>query len=710
MAVIRDEGEIEFHLRIDGQPDDEFKVVKFDGFEAISELYEFDIELASENAEAAFGAIVGKAIALTIRGKMVDDVQQPDTYLHGIASRLEQTHIGERLTTYYMKLVPRFWTLRKRIDTRIFPPGLTAPQIVQQVFEDGGMPASAFRDATKGAFPGRVYCVQYQESDWDFASRLMEEEGIAYFFEHTQDDHVLVLANEGSAYAEIAGGAKIPFRQASGQETGEDSITDFRFAQGVRSGSVALLDYNFERPQTRLDAHAGEPADALAMFEFPGRYEETKEGKRLAQIRLEEQQATRQTATGIGSARRFLSGYRFTLAEHERGDLNRDYLLTRVEHHGYEPQARGRDAATPAGATGTPKYRNDFRCIPADVPFRPPRSTTRPYIRGTQSAVVVGPPGEEIYTDPYGRVKVQFHWDRRGQYDEDSSCWIRVAQSWAGAGWGANFIPRVGQEVLVSFLDGDPDRPYLVGSLYNNDLMPPYELPGEKSRSTIRSATLPGAVNFNEIHMEDADGAEKLYLYAGKDMHTFTREESREWVGTDRHLIVEGDQIEEVKGTKHLKVVGDRNQEVTGTISVDSMDWQQKAGAKYAVDAGNEIHLVSGMNVVIEGSVGITLKVGGNFVNLGPSGIFIQGTTVMINSGGAAGSGGGASPDSPDAPLEADDATGGETSQTPSPPPPPPAAVPRTSIQARALRQSAASGAPFCEKCEEARQQQAQAG
>ena len=283
------------------------------------------------------------------------------------------------------------------------------------------------------------------------------------------------------------------------------------------------------------------------------------------------------------------------------------------------------------------------------------RVTPKPVVQGAQTAIVVGPKGEEIWTDKYGRVKVQFHWDREGKRNEQSSCWIRVAQTWAGKRWGTMFMPRIGQEVIVDFLEGDPDQPIITGRVYNADAMPPYELPREQTKSTIKSNSSKGGGGFNELRFEDAKDKEQVFVHAERDMDVRVKNDSREWIGQDRHLIVKQDQIEQVEGDKHLTVKGDHNEKVNGTISVQAgMDMQEKVGMKHALDAGMEIHLKAGMNVVLEAGMSITLKAGGGFIVVGPAGVTISGVPILLNSGGAAGSGSGAAPESPTEPQEAD--------------------------------------------------------
>jgi type VI secretion system secreted protein VgrG len=297
------------------------------------------------------------------------------------------------------------------------------------------------------------------------------------------------------------------------------------------------------------------------------------------------------------------------------------------------------------------------------VPFRPQRLSPKPFVQGPQTAVVVGPAGEEIYPDKYGRVKVQFFWDRLGKKNENSSCWVRVSQPWAGKNWGSVSIPRVGQEVIVEFLEGDPDRPIITGRVYNDDQMPPYTLPDNMTRTTFmsRSTKGGGSSNYNELRFEDKKGDEQIFLNAEKDMDHRVENDSREFVGKDRSLIVKGDQKEKVEGAQHAEVTGSRNEKVGQSMSLQvGQSLNEKTGMKFAHDAGQEIHLKAGMNVVIEAGLELTIKASGGFINIGPAGIAISGTPlVLINSGGAAGAGSGSSPEDPQKPDEADDGSKG---------------------------------------------------
>jgi type VI secretion system secreted protein VgrG len=353
--------------------------------------------------------------------------------------------------------------------------------------------------------------------------------------------------------------------------------------------------------------------------------------------------------------------------------MNKTYVITEVHH-----SATVGGSYSGSGGDAEELYTNQFTCIPFSVPLRPARVTPRPIVHGPQTAVVVGKSGEEIWTDKYSRVKVQFFWDRVGKKDENSSCWIRVSQPWAGKNWGAINIPRIGQEVIVEFLEGDPDRPIITGRVYNDEQMPPYTLPDNMTRTTFltRSTKGGGSSNWNELRFEDKKGSEQIFMNAERDMDLRVEHDSREFVGNDRSLIVQGDQKEKVQGEQDIQIAKDQNEKVGGDASLNvtgnqnmqvgqtmslqvGQNLQEKSGQNYAHEAGMEIHLKAGMNVVIEAGLELTIMASGNFINIGPAGVAISGTLVLINSGGAAGSGSPSSPTSPKDPKDPDTADDG---------------------------------------------------
>jgi type VI secretion system secreted protein VgrG len=671
MAILRGGNEAMFSIRVEGVPDDELRVLRLRGEEGMSELFHFDLELVSDNPNIEFAGVVGKAAALLIAGS------ESDRYVNGIVSRFEQGAIGKKFTRYFLQIVPRQWRLLQREDTRVFQ-DLSVHDIVKKVVEDSGIPSKALRSTLKATYPPRGYCVQYQESDWAFVSRLLEEEGIFYFFEHAEDEHVMVLGDDPSAHADIEGDSTVVYRDPTGALPEVEYVGTFRYAESVRTGKVTMRDYNFEKPNTNLEANDQADGESdLESFEYlPGRYGAAEEGRRLAKVRLGERQALRKVGVGHSVCRRLTPGYRFTLAEHLRESSNACWLVTDLTHEGYEPQALEQDA--PEAGTET-EYTNEFRCIPADVTYRPLRVTPRPTISGPQVAMVVGPKGEEIYTDEYGRVKVQFVWDRRGKQDEKSSCWVRTAQQALG---GSMVIPRIGWEVLVEFIGGDVNQPVVVGRLWNANHMPPYSLPDQKNVTALKSSTTPGGGGFNEIRLDDTDGAEQIFLHAQKQFDARIGCDSYELVGKEAHLIVKENQLMRVEGESHRKVVGD-------DIAELGKDLHLKVKGKQAIEIGESQSLtvkgdvievfkanhseqvtqnyyVKAMGVVIEAMTGITIKCGPtSYIVIDPSGVTLKGMSLALDGvsvriasgpGSPAMSGQAGSAVSPIAPKEAQEA------------------------------------------------------
>ncbi len=613
-----------------------------------------------------------------------------NSFSQGGTELIEAGKTGVTLAIYRATLVPWMWFLTCRQDSRIFQ-NKSVPDIIQEVFKGQGF--ADFRLQLNGDFKSREYCVQYRESNFDFVSRLMEEEGIFYFFEHEETKHTLVMANHHSSFKLLP---KFPTVYYQPQEKGfqtEEMIKEWNVRQIVRPAIYTLRDFNFETPHTDLTSQvSGKDERKYEVYDYPGEYEKRGEGDRLVNIRLEEGETSLLEISGKSNCLAFVSGYRFDLKDHYRRDLNKSYVLT-----GFSCRCDQTNSfrSTDEHAAGLFEYSNQFQCIPYPIPFRPPRMTPTPVVHGSQTAMVVGPKGEEIYADKYGRVKVQFHWDRLGQENDKSSCWIRVSQGWAGKGWGMMAIPRIGQEVIIDFLEGNPDQPIITGRVYNADSMPPYNLPQEMTKSTVKSNSSKGGDGFNEIRFEDKKGSEQVFIFAQRNQDNRTQSDSLEFVGQDRHLIVKRDQFEIVEGDQHLRAKGDKNEKVEGTASLNAgTNIQIKVGQNYALDSGTEVHIKAGMNLVIESGTTLTLKVGGNFININSGGVFIKGSMVMINSGGAAGSGAGASPGGVTDAKEADSAKPGQVSAPPPPQQPPKSAT--ASPAALVLKNAAQNGAPFC--------------
>jgi type VI secretion system secreted protein VgrG len=659
----------------------------FHGQEGISRLFNFDLTMHSENRSIAFDSIIGKKA--TIRMILPDGNER---YINGIIASFSQGGAAHVFTSYRATLVPWFWLLTRTSDCRIFQ-NMNVPDIIQKLFQEHGF--SDFKNKLHGSFPPRDYCVQYRETTFNFISRLMQEEGIFYFFEHETDKHTLVMANNPSEFKPCPYKATARYESEANAGWSDEVVTEWSLGQEVRPGRYTVNDFNFEKPSLDLTADVtGKDQRKYEIYDYPGEYESRDEGEKLAGIRMEEEETPRIVISGSSTCRAFASGFRFDLQDHYRRDLNKAYTIMAIQHL----CDAGSNYETAQGDTGGFEYINHFQCIPHPTPYRPTRTAPVPVVHGTQTAIVVGPPGEEIYVDKYGRVKVQFHWDREGKYNEKSSCWIRVSQNWAGKRWGAMFIPRIGQEVIVDFIEGDPDRPIITGRVYNGNSMPPYALPGEKTKSVIKTYSSKGGGGFNELRFEDKKGSEQIFIHAEKNQDIRIKHDLMEWVGNDSNLIVKQEYAQEVGADNHIHVKGDQNEKVDGTVSLKAgMDMQEKVGMKYALDAGMEIHLKSGMNLVIESGVSLTLKVGGNFINLNPAGVFIQGTLVLINSGGAAGTGSGSSPEAPKAPKEADHAEAGQKAELP--PPKKRIKPSKYSPGALVLKKASRDAMPFCEVC-----------
>ncbi len=669
---------------------DKVLILKFDAVEEISRIPIYYLECASMDRSLSFDGIMGKNVTFSI--ETADGAWR---YWNGYVTRFAHMATSEVFARYRIEVAPWLWFLTRSTDCRIFQ-DMTAAEIIADVFRKHGF--SDFSDETQRTFRKREYCTQYRETACNFVMRLMEEEGVFFFFRHESGKHTLVMADNPTSFAKCPNQSKVrmDYGMKAGME-GEDSISRWTVEQSYRTGRTQLNDFNFEQPNVNLQANSESVINQggnqnWEFYDYPGGYGKKQEGEDYALLRMEEEETTHETIAGEGAVRSFAAGFTFALSAHDRGDQNREYVITSVQHHAEQGAVWG-------GLDLRAQYDNRFSCVPKPTKYRAASITPKPRVGGSQTAIVTGPAGEEIWVDKYGRVKVQFHWDRAGQYDEKSSCWVRVAQIWAGKNWGAIFNPRIGQEVIVDFLEGDPDRPLVTGRVYNAEHMPPYSLPAESTKTAIKSRSSKGGGGFNEIRLEDKKGSEQFFLHAEKDMHERVKNESFETILKNRHLIVNKDQMEQVDGDKHLTVKGDQAEKITGTFSRTSQNVQQKVQQNVAIDAGMEIHLKAGISMVLEAGTSLTLKVGGNFINISPAGVAIQGTMVLVNSGGAAGSGSGASPDSPKAPTEADNAEPGQKAAMPPPKQPP---RPSTfSPQATALVNAAATGVPFCEICQQ---------
>ncbi len=556
----------------------QYLVVDFVAREKISTPFKVQLSLASEE-ETKFEDVVGKPAALIIHG------DPADRYFHGIVSQFIQVGMNGRFYLYQACIVPQVWLLCLRRDCRIYQQK-TVPDIVKEVLESAGVTSDLFEFRLQGTYAQREYCVQYRESDLNFISRLLEEEGIFYFFEHTDSQHKMVLGDGTVNYQPIAGEPKVIFNAGGGMVSEEESVTRFALSRQILSGKYTLRDFNFEKPSMDLTADKSDADNQeLEVYDYPGEYSTQEYGKQLARVRLQETVMFKDTGKGESTVPRLLPGFTFTLHGHDLDSFNQEYVLCEVVHSGKQPQVLAEKSAEGQGSS----WGNTFVAVPSSVTLRPEQATPKPVVEGVQTAIVTGPSGEEIYPDKHGRVKVQFHWDRQGHGDENSSCWIRVSQAWAGAGWGAMFIPRINQEVIVDFIEGDPDRPIITGRVYHGTNTPPYTLPAEKTKSTIKSDCSKGGGGSNEIRFEDKKGKEEIFLHGQKDWTIAIGNDKNQTVGNNETLSV---------GTNRSKTVGSDQSESIGankTISVGS-NHSETIGANKTETIATNLSLSVGAN------------------------------------------------------------------------------------------------------------------
>ena len=591
---------------------DSFLLTRFHAEERLSGLFRFDLEMVSSERSIDFKALLGKGVTVTMR------LPEGKTRLfHGLVGRFVQAGRTDKRTTYRAELYPWLWLLTKTRDHRIFQ-NMSATEIIEKVFTDLGF--SDYTASVTGTYGKREYCVQYQETAFAFVSRLMEEEGIYYFFKHEDGKHTLILGDDASGYLPCP---DLPEARYVGERSSSEdpyAVAQCDFEKEVVAGGYATSDYNFEMPATSLLATAeGGTADGvdtkLKPYDYPGLYLQKADGDGRAKIRIEEEEALGTRLTGRSYVRALSAGYTFTLSEHDSATVNGDYAVRAVTHE----------------ATGE-GYENTFEAVPKTVTFRPPRITQKPVIAGAQTALVVGKSGEEIWTDKYGRIRVQFYWDREGTKDEKSTCWVRVAQGWAGQGWGAIFIPRIGQEVVVSFLGGDPDRPLVTGSVYNAEQTVPYTLPDDQTKSTIQSRSTKKGTAGNEIRFEDKKDSEEIYVHAQKDQNYKIEHDWTTDVLHDLTLTVKNQRTVTIKEADDLLTVTKGNR----VIDVQKGDETHSVKGKRTLTVTDDETHVNKANFTQKVTKNFTLKVDGDITIEATGAVSIKsGTTTTIKSGTA---------------------------------------------------------------------------
>lgn len=600
--------------------EDDLLLRSFHGEDHLSGLFHYQLELISELPDIDMAAVVGQPMTVLVANG------DQEHALNGIVARFVQAGTNQRFTTYYAELRPWCWLLTLVTDSRIFQEK-KVPEIIEAVFQEAGF--SDFRNDLKGTYEKREYCVQYQETSWNFVSRLMEDEGIFYYFEHEDGKHTLVLADDGSAHKPVEGLDPVKVKPQESVTGGEEIITHLALEQQVTVGGYAMTDYNFEKPSGDLKVKVDGEEPKRQVYEYPGGYMVKGGGESRVKKRIEAFELPAKLIKGQGHVRGFRAGLKFEVTEHVRSDLNREYVLRWVSHAG-----------------NTHRYANTFEAFPSDVPFRPQPVTRKPTIVGAQTAKVVGKKGEEIFTDKYGRIKVQFHWDRLGKQDDKASCWIRVSQGWAGKGWGAFFLPRIGQEVIVTFLEGDPDRPLVTGAVYNAEQTVPYSLPGDMTKSTVKSNSSKGGGGYNEIRFEDKKDSEEIFVHAQKDMNVVIENDHTRQVLNDEFITIQKNRTTTIKeehetltvekGDRKIKVAkGNETHEVKGkrTVKVTGAEQHTNDDNFTQEVAGDFVLKVKG-NITIEAGGKISMKSGGAFMAKAGSSMVHQAGTSLTNKAG----------------------------------------------------------------------------
>ena len=646
---------LQFTAVVGGFPSDVFVVVGFELTEGLSEQFTGNLELASTDPSVSAADVLEQPVDL-----VVWQDGAPLRRFTGVASEFARGDSGHRRTRYEIVFQPALWRLGLMHNSRIFQTQ-TTDAIVRTLLEERGIVDTVFD--LKRSPEEREYCVQHRESDLAFVERLAAEEGWHYRYQHGSVDGseqpALVIADHHGDAPKLDA---VEYNAKAGGSAKTPCVFRFAYQERVRTSSVAMKDYTFKNPAYAL-MHESAGADLnhrddYQNYQYPGRFKADASGQPFADARLEALRNDASTASGESNRADFTPGAKVALIDHDSEPLNREWLLTGIVHTGKQPQALEEE-----GGSDPTSYSNRFNAVPADRPWRP-QIEHRPLMDGPQMAIVTGPEGEEIHCDKHGRVKVRFPWDRYSKNDEHSSAWLRVSQDWAGGQYGFMALPRIGHEVIVSFLDGDPDQPIITGRTYHATNTPPYALPEHKTRTTLKTQTHKGEGS-NELRFEDEADKEQIYLHAQKDLDLLTEHNRTEVIRNDSHRTVDNNRFAQVKGNDHATVDGERRDHIGGDYSLTANgSHHSKQGKNQLVEAGSEIHHKAGMKIVIEAGAEVTLKAGGSFVKVDPSGVTVSGPLVRMNSGGGPGSGTAASAQVPEVPTILDEGQMPESSST----------------------------------------------
>jgi type VI secretion system secreted protein VgrG len=674
-----------------------FTVQSFSGREELGRLFEYNVELLSEKGDITAEKLLGTnaTVALELPGGMLRNF---NGYLTRFTVQGQTSTPAFKSGTGYLYLAtisPGLWMRTRASNSQIFAKQTIADLLSSELPKGNLMTL----DAQVGATELRDYVVQYRETDFNFLSRMMEHAGVYYFFTHVDGAHSMTLIDDAGKHKTNPLLATLSFTGATLADVSVDSL---QFVSEVQPGAYSTGDYNYVTPNTQIAAVTSQPKShdnaGFEIFDFPTDTTTSSFASTYAQIRADELGCRYAVAHGTGTERRIQVGFKITVANHSSAVMNREFL---VIGHAFEAT---NNLAQSAGGAGS-SFQCTFEAIPSSVQFRPARVSPRPIIAGTQTALVVADfrtdtdssGGADPIGANIGRVKVQFYWDRYGK----QSCWARVSTPWAGKGYGFQNMPRIGEEVLVQFLEGDPDRPVVIGRVHNAENMPPFKLPASAPFTGLKTLSIDASGNsvagkWNELRFDDTSGAEQIYLQAQFNLDKRILNDEKTWVGNESHHYVKADTFDKFDADHHVDTTGDHNEKIGGALSFDvTSDIHVKSGTKALVDAGSEVHIKAGAKIVLEASSMVSLVVGGNFITIDASGVSIKGTMVNVNSGGAAGSGTAAAPHAVKPYKAAMTSEGGTPLTKPAAPTPPTAFSP----QASSFLVAASTAAPFVAPC-----------
>jgi type VI secretion system secreted protein VgrG len=581
--------------------------------EELGRDFTYELELISDDSGLRPDDLLGKG--MTVNLELRDGGLR---HFNGHISDFSLVGSVGEFVAYSVVLRPWLWLLTQTASCRIFQ-HLSVPEMVRNICREHGF--TDIEDRLSASYPQHDFTVQYRETDFNFISRLLEREGIYYYFKHTKDKHVLVLTDSYGGHDVLTGCERLPYYPPDAQRrAGLEYVDSWQTKHRVEAGSYSLTDFDFERPTadllTKFSAPHAHAHATFEVFDYPGPYTQRKQGEDYTRVRLEERHATRSVALGSTNARSIAVGNFFALYEHPLGAQNREYLIVSARH-----ALRTHDPRSGAEFEESEVHRCQFSVIESSRPFRSARLARTPAVLGPQTAVVVGKAGEEIWTDHHGRIKVKFHWDRASANDETSSCWVRVSQNWAGSGWGSMHIPRIGQEVIVDFLEGDPDRPIVTGRVYNGDNPVPFALPANQTQSGVKSRSTKegGPDHFNAIRFDDKKGVEQVYLQAERDLHVFAKNDESREVGRDQNVVIGHDRIQTVRNNETLAIEGSRSETVTNqqTTAIGAARATTVGTADSLTVDGIQTITVGGARSISVGGIETTLVEGSRSIDVG---------------------------------------------------------------------------------------------